>query len=226
MSKKIDKGMGIMKILLTAFDPFANHQINPASEAIKGVANRIDGVEIIKLEIPTVFNKSALILAEAIKKEEPDYVLSIGQAGGRFEMTPERLAMNLDDARIPDNEGNQPIDQRIIEDGPTAYFSQLPIKAMVDYMKKEKIPASISNSAGTFVCNHLMYQSLYMTNTNYPDIKAGFMHIPFLPEQVINHSNTPSMSLHDIIHGLTVSIKAIIDFDGEEDLKITAGKTH
>lgn len=215
-----------MKILVTAFDPFADEIINPALEAVRELADTINGAEIIKLEIPTVFSKSATVLAEAIKKEEPNYILSVGQAGGRFEMTPERLAMNLDDARIPDNEGKQPIDYKIIEDGLTAYFSQLPIKAMVNYMRKENIPASISNSAGTFVCNHLMYQSLYMTNMNYPEIKAGFIHIPFLPEQVIGRPHTPSMSLDNIVQGLTVSIKAMIDFEGKEDLKTAEGKIH
>lgn len=186
----------------------------------------IGSVEIIKLEIPTVFNKSADLIEKAIEKENPDYVLNIGQAGGRFEMTPERVAINLDDAGIPDNEKNQPIDQMIVDDGETAYFSQLPIKAMVDYMKKEDIPASVSNSAGTFVCNHIMYQTLYMTNTKYSEIKAGFMHIPFLPEQVTERPNTPSMSLDNIVHGITASLKAIIAFGGKKDLKVIGGKTH
>ncbi len=190
------------------------------------MADTIDGIEIIKLEIPTIFGKSADVIRAAIEKEKPDYVLNIGQAGGRFEMTPERVAINLDDAGISDNEGNQPIDQSIIDEGESAYFSQLPIKAMVDYMKKEDIPASLSNSAGTFVCNHIMYQTLYMTNTKYPEIKAGFMHIPFLPEQVINRPNTPSMSLNHIVQGITASLKAIIAFHGEEDLKVIGGKIH
>lgn len=215
-----------MKILVTGFDPFGDDIINPAIEAVKKLPDTIDEVEIVKLEIPTVFHKSADVLAEAIEKENPDYVLNIGQAGGRYELTPERVAINLDDARIPDNEKNQPIDQPIVDEGESAYFSQLPIKAMVDYMKKEDIPASVSNSAGTFVCNHIMYQTLYMTNTKYPEIKAGFMHIPFLPEQVTNRPNTPSMSLDNIVAGITAALKAIIDFDGKEDLEVIGGKTH
>lgn len=215
-----------MKILVTGFDPFGDDIINPAIEAVKRLPDKINGVEIIKLEIPTVFYKSADVVKEAIEKEQPDYVLNIGQAGGRYELTPERIAINLDDARIADNEGQQPIDKKIKEDGDTAYFSQLPIKAMVDYMKKENIPASVSNTAGTFVCNHIMYQTLYLATTEFPNIKAGFMHIPFLPEQVLERPNTPSMALTDIVKGVTAALKAIIDFDGKADLETIGGKTH
>lgn len=215
-----------MKMLVTGFDPFGEDIINPAIEAVKRLPDTIEDVEIIKLEIPTVFYKSAEVVKETIEKEKPDYVLNIGQAGGRYELTPERVAINLDDARIADNEGQQPIDKPIKEDGEAAYFSQLPIKAMVDYMKKENIPASVSNSAGTFVCNHIMYQTLYLAMTEFPNIKAGFMHIPFLPEQVVERPNTPAMALEDIVKGITAALKAIIDFDGKEDLEVIGGKTH
>src|SRR5699024_4662649 len=215
-----------MKILVTGFDPFGDDIINPAIEAVKKLPDTIDGVEIIKLEIPTVFYKSADVVKEKIEKEHPDYVLNIGQAGGRYELTPERVAINVDDARIADNEGQQPIDKPIKEDGDPAYFSQLPIKAMVDYMKKENIPASVSNSAGTFVCNHIMYQTLYLAMTQFPDIKAGFMHIPFLSKQIVESPNTPAMSLDDIVKGITAALKAIIAFDGKEDLETIGGKTH
>jgi pyroglutamyl-peptidase len=215
-----------MKILVTGFDPFGEDSINPAIEAVKLLPDEIGDVEIIKLEIPTVFYKSADVVREAIEKEQPDYVLNIGQAGGRAELTPERVAINMDDARIEDNEGQQPIDQAIQADGEPAYFSKLPVKAMVNYMKKENIPAAVSNTAGTFVCNHIMYQTLYLTMTDYPEVKAGFMHIPFLPEQVLDRPNTPSMALDDIVHGITAGLQAIIDFDGKEDLKTIGGTTH
>ena len=213
-----------MKILVTGFDPFGDDIINPAIEAVKKLPDEINGAEIIKLEIPTVFGKSAEVVREAMKKHKPDYVLNIGQAGGRFEMTPERVAINVDDARIPDNEKKQPVDEVIKEDGEPAYFSSLPIKAMVEYMKKENIPASVSNSAGTFVCNHIMYQTLYLTQTEFEGTKAGFMHIPFLPEQVTNRPNTPSMSVETIVKAITASIKAIVDYDGKEDLEAIGGK--
>lgn len=116
--------------------------------------------------------------------EKPDIVLCIGQAGGRYDMTVERLAINVDDARIEDNEGNQPIDIPVFEDGENAYFSNLPIKAMVEEIKGQGIPASISNSAGTFVCNHIMYGVLYHINKTYKNMRGGFIHVPFINEQV------------------------------------------
>jgi len=215
-----------MKILVTGFDPFGDDTINPAIEAVKLLPDEINDVEIVKLEIPTVFYKSSDVVSEAIKEENPDYVLNIGQAGGRAELTPERVAINMDDARIEDNEGQQPIDKVIREDGKEAYFSKLPIKAMVNYMKEENVPASVSNTAGTFVCNHIMYQTLYLTMEEYPEVRAGFMHIPFLPEQVLDRPDTPSMALDDIVRGITAALQAIIDFDGKEDLATVGGKTH
>ena len=215
-----------MKILVTGFDPFGEEMINPAIEAVKELPNRIAGVDIIKLEIPTIFYKSAEIVEQVLKEKEPNYVLHIGQAGGRPDLTPERIAINLDDARIPDNMGQQPIDEPIIHKGEPAYFSQLPIKAMVSYMKSEGIPASISNTAGTFVCNHIMYQTLHQTQTKYQGVKAGFIHIPFLPEQVVNKPGVPSLPLNQIVKGIEASIRAIIDYDGKTDLKIVGGKIH
>lgn len=121
-------------------------------------------------------------MAEAIEREKPDAVLCIGQAGGRFELTPERVAINVDDARIKDNEGQQPIDVPIFEDGENAYFATLPIKAMVKSIREAGIPASVSNCAGTFVCNHLMYGVLYILAKKYPGVRGGFMHVPFIPD--------------------------------------------
>lgn len=211
---------------MTGFDPFGKDQINPAIEAVKYLPRQIGGTQIISLEIPTIFDKCVEVVRDVVLKEKPDYILSIGQAGGRAELTPERVAINIDDARIADNAGIQPIDRKIQEKGDHAYFSQLPIKAMVEYIQKENIPASVSNTAGTFVCNHIMYQTLFMTATEFPEIKAGFMHIPFIPEQVIHRPNTASMSLDNIVRGITASIQAIIAYDDKEDLKVIGGKIH
>jgi len=214
-----------MKILVTGFDPFGGEPTNPAIESVKRIDDNIEGAEIIKLEIPTVFHKAADVVEEKIKEINPDVILSIGQAGGRYDITVERVAINQDDARIEDNEGNQPIDVVIREDGAPAYFSTLPIKAMVEEIKKENVPASVSNTAGTFVCNHIMYQDLYLAE-KYGNIKAGFIHVPFLPEQVLDKKDTASMSLDNIVKGLNAAIRAIVKYYDKGDLNITGGATH
>ena len=214
-----------MKILVTGFDPFGGEPTNPAIESVKRIDDNIEGAEIIKLEIPTVFHKAADVVEAKIKEVNPDVILSIGQAGGRYGITVERVAINEDDARIEDNEGNQPIDVKIREDGAPAYFATLPIKAMVEEIKKENIPASVSNSAGTFVCNHIMYQDLYLAE-KYGNIKAGFIHVPFLTEQVVDKKDTASMSLDDIVKGLNAAIRAIVKYADKDDLNVTGGATH
>lgn len=210
-----------MKVLITGFDPFGGEKINPALEAVKKLPDTIAGAEIIKLEIPTVFRKSLEKIEKNIIKHNPDIVISIGQAGGRTEITPERVAINIDDARIPDNEAKQPIDIPIFEDGENSYFSNLPIKAMVKETKEGGIPASISNTAGTFVCNHVMYGILYMAAKKYPNIRGGFIHVPYIPSQVLDKPNTPSMSLEDIAKGLELCVKAAVT--NTEDVKSVGG---
>ena len=213
-----------MKLLLTAFDPFGGDAINPALEAVKLVADKIGRFDIVKLEVPTVFRKSIDTVAKAIEEEKPDVVLCIGQAGGRFEITPERVAINVDDARIKDNEGNQPIDIKIFEDGENAYFTTLPIKAMVKAIREANLPAAVSNTAGTFVCNHLMYGVLYTLAKKYPHIKGGFTHVPFIPAQVARRTPVaPYMALEDIKRGLEAAIAAI-DKNFDADINVNGGK--
>ncbi|MBB6698307.1 pyroglutamyl-peptidase I [Clostridium algidicarnis] len=211
-----------MKILVTGFDPFGGENINPALEAVKKISDNIDGVEIIKIEVPTVFKKSIDTLDKAIEAHKPDVVLCVGQAGGRFDITPEKVAINLDDARIKDNEGNNPIDEPIFKDGETAYFSSLPVKAIVKNIKENNIPSSVSYSAGTFVCNHIMYGLLYLIDKKYKNVKGGFIHVPFIPSQVLEKKNMPSMALEDITKGLEFALKAIIE--NKDDIKETGGK--
>ena len=200
-----------MKLLLTAFDPFGGEKINPALEAVKRVQDKIGDLEIVKLEVPTVFYKSIDTVANAIEKEHPDVVLCIGQAGGRFDLTPER--------------GNQPLSGSIFEDGENAYFSSLPIKAMVAEIRKADIPASVSNSAGTYVCNHLMYGVLYTIAKKYPSMRGGFMHVPFITSQVANRpTNAPSLSLDTIVKGIEAACKAIAE--NPEDIVAVEGHTH
>lgn len=210
-----------MKVLITGFDPFGGEKINPALEAVKKINDNIAGAEIVKLEVPTVFNKSIDILDKAIEKENPDIVICVGQAGGRFDISIERVAINVDDARIEDNEGNQPIDKAIKEDGENAYFASIPVKAMVEEIKGINLPASVSNSAGTFVCNHIMYGLLYLIDKKYNNIRGGFIHVPFIPEQVINKKNMPFMNTEDITKALEAAIKAAVE--NKEDIKAVGG---
>ena len=211
-----------MKVLITGFDPFGGEKINPAWEAVNALPNEVDGVEVIKVQIPTVFKKSAQKLFEAIESVKPDAVICVGQAGGRFDFNVERIAINVDDARIPDNEGKQPIDVKIFEDGENAYFATLPIKAMVEEAKKAGVPASVSNTAGTFVFNHIMYSLLYYINKNMLNIRGGFIHVPYISQQVIGKKNTPYMELTTATKGLEASIRAIKN--NLVDLKVTGGK--
>ena len=210
-----------MKILVTGFDPFGGEPINPAIESVKKLPDTIAGAEIIKLEIPTVRGKSLEKIEKAIQEHNPDIILSVGQAGGRFDITVERVGINMDDFRIPDNEGNQVIDEPIFSDGDNAYFVKLPVKAMVQNIQKNKIPASVSYTAGTFVCNHVLYGVLYLVEKKYKGKKSGFIHIPFLPEQVVDKRNMPSMELNTIVTGLTAAIEAIVE--NAEDIKETGG---
>ena len=199
-----------MKLLLTAFDPFGGERLNPALEAVKKVSGRIGEIEVTKLEVPTVFRKSINVVEAEMNRIQPDFVLCVGQAGGRFDVTPERVAINIDDARIPDNEGNQPLSTPIFEDGENAYFSNLPVKAMAQAIRDISLPSSVSNTAGTFVCNHLMYGVLYHINRSYPNMLGGFIHVPYIPEQVANQaSSVPYMSLPDITRALEAAIGSI-----------------
>ena len=196
-----------MKLLLTAFDPFGGDTVNPALEAVK-LVGVVAGVDIIKLEVPTVFGTSVDTVITAMEAHLPDAVLCVGQAGGRAGLTPERIAINIDDARIPDNDGQQPVDRPIAADGPAAYFSTLPVKAMTAAIREAGLPAELSNTAGTFVCNHLMYGILHHLAKYHPAIRAGFLHVPFLPTQ-----GSPNLPLEDIVRGIEAAITAIRDHE-------------
>ena len=213
-----------MKILITGFDPFGGEPVNPALEAVKLMKDEITGAKIIKLEIPTVFRKSVEKIHEMMKAERPDVVLSIGQAGGRFGVTPERVAINVDDARIKDNEGNQPVDTPIFTDGEAAYFSNLPVKAMVEAIKNKGLPSTLSNSAGTFVCNHVMYGVLYYIHKEFPNVRGGFIHVPFITDQVVTKPNVASMALADITEALEAAVEAIVK--NQKDIHAIGGEIH
>ena len=208
-----------MKIIVTGFDPFGGEKINPSIECVKALPE-IEGVELIRLELPTVFKESAKRLNEVINDVKPDAVLSVGQAGGRAGITMERIAINVDDARIPDNISQQPIDEEIQVEGEAAYFSTLPIKRIVKAIREAGIPAEVSNSAGTFVCNHIMYQALFAATKADKPFKAGFMHIPFIPEQT---TDKPSLPLEESTKALQIAIETIRDYINDEDIKVQEG---
>ena len=208
-----------MKIIVTGFDPFGGEKINPSIECVKALPE-IEGVELFRVELPTVFKDSAKRLNEAINEVKPDAVLSVGQAGGRPGITMERIAINVDDARIPDNISQQPIDETIQTEGAAAYFSTLPIKRIVKAIREAGISAEVSNSAGTFVCNHIMYQALFAATKSDKPFKAGFMHIPFIPEQT---TNKPSLPLEESTKALQIAIETIRDYLNDEDIKVQEG---
>lgn len=214
-----------MKILVTGFDPFGGESVNPAYEAVKLLPDVIGGAEIFKLEIPTVFSLSGPAVEEGIRKYQPDVVICVGQAGGRASISVEKVAINFVDARIPDNNGEQPLDEPLQADGPAAYFATLPVKAMVQHVKEAGLPCYLSFTAGTYVCNSIMYNVLYMCEKRYPGIRAGFIHVPYACGQVIDKPNTtPSMPLETIAKSLEYAIEAVsIDrADGGE----SAGELH
>ncbi len=212
-----------MKILITGFDPFGGEKVNPSFEAIKLLPDVIEDATIIKVQIPTVFKKSYQVLREEIVKHSPDIVVCVGQAGGTNAIRIERVAINIDDARIADNEGNQPIDERIFEAGENAYFSTLPVKGIVDENKKDNIPCIVSNTAGTYVCNHIFYSLMYGIAKDFPNIRGGFIHVPYIKEQVKN-IDTPFMELEDITRGLKNTVIASLKYS--EDIKVTGGLNH
>ena len=213
-----------MKVLVTGFDPFGGESINPAWEAVKVIKDEIAGAEIVKMQIPTVVGKSIAKIHDKMVEINPDIVIAVGQAGGRFGVTPERVAINVTDARIPDNEGNQPIDEPIFEDGDAAYFSNLPVKAMVQEIKDAGYPSTLSNTAGTYICNHVMYGILYYIQKEFPNARGGFIHVPYAASQVINKPNTASMAIADITASLEAAIKAAVEH--QADIKAIGGETH
>lgn len=210
-----------MKILVTGFDPFGGESINPSIEAVKRLPKVILEAQVCVLELPTVFRKSRDQLIAAIDEIKPDFVICVGQAGGRSQITFERIAVNLDDAAIKDNEGNMPIDEAIDSSGPAAYFSTLAIKAMTESLRNNHIPAAVSNTAGTYVCNHVMYSALHYAQQASHTYRAGFIHIPYLLEQVVLKPGVPGMPLDLIVKGLELAIEATIQ--SKEDLLVSGG---
>lgn len=211
-------------ILVTGFEPFGGETINPSWEVVKQLEGLIiDDCRVVTRQLPCVFGESLTVLNAAIDELNPAVVIAVGQAGGRVDITVERVGINVDDARIPDNRGQQPIDVAIVPDGPAAWFSSLPIKAMVAAMREKGIPASVSQTAGTFVCNHVMYGVLHKIGEN-AEMKGGFIHIPYLPEQAAAHAGAPSMAAQTVKDALKIAITVALRQDC--DINVVGGATH
>ena len=212
-------------VLITGFAPFAGESINPSWQAVSKLEDSLIAKHrVITLELPCEFKHSLDVLYQAIEQHHPVLVLCTGQAGGRSEISIERIAINIDDARMKDNAGQQPIDAPVIANAPIAYLANLPIKRMLLALHQAEIPAAISNSAGTYVCNHVMYGLLHHINQHEPHIKGGFIHIPYLPSQAVHHNGAPSMSEDTVISALKVLINEAIS--AKQDIKVAAGTTH
>jgi pyroglutamyl-peptidase len=195
------------RILLTGFTPFGHEDINPSWEAVRALDGKhLGGHRVVARLLPTAFADSQRELALAIEDVQPVLLLGVGQAGGRSRLSIERIAINVQDARIADNAGEQPIDVAIVADGPAAYFSTLPIKAMLKALLAEGLPAEVSNTAGTFVCNHVAYLMLHLA-ARHRDLRAGFIHIPYLPSQAARFANAPSMSKDDVVRALSIALE-------------------
>lgn len=210
-------------VLVTGFEPFGGESINPSWEAVNTLQGmEIAGARIETCQLPCVFGRALEVLGEAIERHAPILVLSVGQAGGRTDLSLERVAINVDDARIADNRGAQPIDKPVVAGGPAAYFATLPVKAMLRDIKAAGLPASLSNTAGTFVCNHVMYGLLHRLAGS--EVRGGFLHIPYLPEQAARLGNVPSMSLESVTQGLKVMLHTALTV--KDDCELGAGTTH
>lgn len=198
------------KILFTGFEPFDKDVVNPSWEAVSLLPEQIGNIQIAKRLMPVEYDTVSTLLEKAIEEEQPDAVLCIGQAGGRAKITAEVIAINLKDASIPDNAGKLYAGEPVILNGPAGYFATIPVKAIVAAMEEEGIPSALSYTAGTYVCNDLMYHLLHLISTKYTHIQGGFIHIPFSCEQVKNRaSDTPSLPLELMAKGLEIAAKTV-----------------
>jgi pyroglutamyl-peptidase len=194
------------RILLTGFEPFGGDQINPSWEIAKAInGQKIAGVSIVARMLPCVFGEALTVLRQSLDQVNPGLVLALGQAGGRSDFSIERIAINIDDARIADNAGARPIDQPVVDGAPAAYFSTLPIKTMVTGLRAAGHPASVSQTAGTFVCNHVFFGLQHALHGS--GVRSGFMHLPLLPAQAARLVGQPSMALDQMLAGVRLALE-------------------
>jgi pyroglutamyl-peptidase len=208
-------------VLVTGFTPFGGEPVNPSWQVVESLPATIAGARIEKCLVPTEFRRAIATVAEAIEAHTPGLVVCLGQAGGRFRMTVERIGINVDDAAIADNAGAQPVDEPVAQPGPAAYFATVPVKAMVAAMREAGVPAEVSNSAGTFVCNHLLYGVLHYIASQGLATRAGFIHVPYAEEQVLDKPGKPAMAIATMVRGVEAAIAAALS--NETDLKQGGG---
>lgn len=212
-------------VLVVGFEPFDGDPVNPSMQ----IARRLDGEAIagravVGAILPVTFTDAPTALAELMDRRRPELVVALGQAGGRAEISLERIAINLIDARIPDNNGLQPIDVPVLEGGPDAHFSTLPIKAIKARLESLGIPCALSLSAGSFVCNQVFYWLCHVLGNEHPSVRGGFIHVPWLPEQAECHPGQPAMELETMIDGVRAAIECALTT--QSDLRIPGGTTH
>jgi pyroglutamyl-peptidase len=238
-------------VLVTGFEPFGGERLNPSAEIAQALDGRdIAGRKVIGAVLPCSFGDSRRVLLRLMRKYDPELIVCTGQAGGRAHLTPERVAINCDDARIPDNRGAQPCDAPIARGGPAAYWSTLPIKAIVAALQARGLPASVSQTAGTYVCNHVFYALMHELARSAgrrgrgtgagernarrggkvaltpAAARGGFIHVPWLPEQAVGHPGDPSLSLASMVEGIELAIATTLAVGRGRDRRVTAGAEH
>lgn len=214
-------------VLLTGFEPFDGESINPSWEAVSALDGaRVAGGLVHARRLPCLFGDSLRVLRAEMRALRPDLIICVGQAGGRAGVTPERIAINLDDARIADNAGRKRIDAPVVRGGPAAYWSTLPVKAIVAAIRGKEIPAEVSQTAGTFVCNHVFYGLMHALarSRRRPQPRGGFMHLPYLPEQTRDKKGKPSLSIERMIDALRLAVA--VSLKQRADLTVAAGPSH
>jgi len=214
-----------LRVLVTGLEPFGGSSVNPSMQAVLGLAADPPPDIVLCTEIlPVSHARTPQAVRDAVARHRPDVVIATGEASGRAEVSVERVGINVNDFRIPDNDGTQPVDVSVIEGGPAAYFATLPIKAVTAALRAAGLPAGLSNTAGTHLCNHTLYLLGHLAATEYPGMRTGFLHLPALPEQAARHPGQPSMATATMVTALNVAIAAIRA--NATDLRVSEGATH
>lgn len=212
-------------ILLTGFEPFEQEPLNPSWEVVRALDGwQAGAARVVARRLPCAFGEALDVLHQLIDELRPAMVICVGQAGGRAQLTVERIAINVDDARIACNAGKQPIDQPVVAGGPAAYFSTLPLKGMVRAMRDAGVPAEVSQTAGTFVCNHVFYGLMHRLATEMPAVRGGFIHIPYIPSQAARHPGKPSVAVDTVLTGLRAALECALAL--ERDVVEAGGQLH